>query len=240
MGFTAVAAVGEAAAADTAVTIGAGSIIDAGLIGGAIDAGGILTTGTVADAAFGAASTVGALATAGGGISLLQGLSAGASLLAATGQYKQGQATSEAATMNSEIAANNQIIANNNATATIQEGEQNAAVSSQATKAKIGGILANEGASGVDVNSGSSLDVRQSEQQLGELNAINIRSTAARQAYGYQTEATNAGIQEQIDTSTATNAKTTGDIGAGASLLSGVTNTNSPFSAYLNSQGMGQ
>lgn len=177
-------------------------------------------------------------AAAAGGLTGLQELSLGASVLGATGQVLQGQAASETASYNAEIAANNAKIARQNATATAHEGEINAAAASQKTRAELGSLLANEGASGVDVSSGSSVDTRTSAVQNGELNAINIRANAARQAYGYQTQAVNDIAQENLDKSEAQNAPIAADIGAGATLLGGITNPNNPFGAYLASQSM--
>lgn len=180
-----------------------------------------------------------ATALSAGSLSGLQLAGLGASTLSGVGQALSGQAQQKSAQYNAQIAANNAIIARQNATAASLEGESNAATESQHTKAQIGGILANQGASGVDVNSGSSLDVRSSAAQTGELNAINIRSQAARQAYGYQTEAVGDQGKEAMYKSEAAMAPIEAGITSAGTLLSGAVNPNNPFGAYLSSQSMG-
>ncbi len=195
--------------------------------------------GTATFAAADAAATTAASAGLFSGISGLQALSLGASALSGLGQAQAGRAASQSAAYNAQIAANNQVIAQQNATAAIQEGEANAGAASQKTKAQVGGILAEQGASGVNVNSGSSVDVRSSAAQNGELNAINIRADAARRAYGYQSEGANDKIQENLDKAESKNASITSGVESAGTLLSGVTNPNNPFGAYLASQSIG-
>lgn len=217
-----------------AVEYGATTTIGLAAIGGAEAAAGL------GSAAYGSFAAADALAET-GAVSSLSGLQlAGlaASTVGGVGQALQGSAAAQSAEYNAKIAANNAIIAKQNAASTIEEGQINSANSSEAARAKIGGILANQGASGVDVNSGSSVDVRSSAAQNGELNAINIRASAARQAYGYQSEAVNASAQEKMDKSESSMDELTGGINAGSTLLSGATNPNNPFGSYLASQSM--
>lgn len=209
--------------------------------------GSSLIAGAAADTAFSAAlagtGTFAAANTAAtaaaAGMSGLQLAGLGSSLVSSIGQSMQSRAATQSAKYNAAIAANNQVIAKQNATAAMQEGEANASASSQKTKAQLGGILANQGASGVDINSGSSVDVRSSAAQNGELNAINIRADAARRAYGYQTDAAQYGLQEKMDKSEAKNAAISGDINAAGTLLSAAANPSNPFGSYLASQSMG-
>ncbi len=210
--------------------------------------GSTLLASAAADTAFSAAlagtgtfaAADAAAATAEAGMTGLQALSLGASTIGGIGQVLQGQATSKADKYNAEIAANNATIAHQNATAVIQEGEANAAAASMGTKAKIGGILANQGASGVDVNSGSSVDVRSSAAQNGELNAINIRSQAARTAYGFETGATNATAESNMYKSEAEAAPITAGIGAASSMLTSAANPlTSPYAKYLSDKSLG-
>jgi hypothetical protein len=198
-------------------------------VGGAEAAAGM---GTAAYSSFAAADALSAT----GAVSSLSGLQLAGlavSTVGGVGQALQGKAAAESSKMNAQIAANNAVLANNNATAAAQEGEQNAASASQASKAKIGGVLAEQGASGVDVNSGSSADTRQSLAQVGELNAINIRADAARKAYGYQTQSVNDTAQASIDKSTATNTQISSGVTSAGTMLSGATNPNNPWGAYL-------
>lgn len=140
----------------------------------------------------------------------------------ALGQIASSQAQSASAKYNSQIAANNAQIATQNATFAGQEGEGQAAQSQARTRATEGAILATQGAAGIDVNKGSAVDVRASEAQKGMLDAMTIRSNAARKAYGFQTEAASDRAQSELDREQAHNDKTAGYIGAATSVLGGV------------------
>lgn len=169
-------------------------------------------------------------------IALVTGLAG--SVVSGVGQYQQGQAASESAKYNSQVAQNNATIASQNAVWAGQEGEVNAAAKEQQTRATLGSIKAAQGANGVDVNSGSNLDVRSSAEQLGELDAINIRANAARTAYGYTSQASNQEAQSGLDKYEAESSSTAGDIGAGASLLTGAGNAGLGYAKYLSSNSM--
>lgn len=218
-------------AAGTAIAVDAGTTV-------AVDAATADALVAGADVAATAGTSISA-GTAAAGLTGFQELSLGASALSGLGAIGSSIAGEKSARYNSEIAANNAQIASQNATTSIQEGEANAAAASQASKAKIGGILANQGASGVDVNSGSSLDTRASAADVGELNAINIRSQAARTAYGYETSGVNDKAEQSMDESQAAYAPIQGAIGAGTSLLSGAAAINSPWASFAASGGLG-
>lgn len=140
----------------------------------------------------------------------------------AYGAMSAAHAQSQSDKFNAQVANNNAAIAQQNATFASQVGEQNAAADEQKNRAKVGGILANQAASGVDVNSDSAVDVRSSADELGDLDAMTIRSNAAKQAYGYQVDQTSNQNQSQLDTYAGNSATTAGDIGAAGSFLGSV------------------
>lgn len=140
----------------------------------------------------------------------------------AMGAIQQGQSQAAAAGYNAKVAANNAQIATENANFVGAEGEQNVASAGAKTKATVAAITANQGASGVNINTGSSVDVRESAAKVGMLNALNVRSEAARKAYGYQTEAASDTAQSQLLRSQQKAAKTAGFLNAGATILGGV------------------
>lgn len=150
--------------------------------------------------------------------------------IAAVGAIQQGNAASQAAAYNAQVAANNAKIATQNAALIGAEGENNVAQAQSATRAKVGGIIASQAASGVDVNSGSAVDVRSSAAELGELNAINIRANAAREAYGQQTQSASFTGQSALDRAQSANDTTAGDLKAGGTLLSGFGNAWTQYS----------
>lgn len=153
--------------------------------------------------------------------------------IGALGAIQQGKAAKASANYNAEVATNNANIAKQNASFAAQEGTANTEAASMQSRAKLGAIVANQGASGVDVNSGSSVDVRSSAADLGELNALTVRSNAARQVYGYQTEGENYQAQAGLDTAQAANAMPAAVVGAGSSLLGGVGSASSAYAGFL-------
>ena len=90
--------------------------------------------------AFGAAGLVGSLV---------------GSVVNASGQQEQAQAQSEAAAYQAQVAQNNAAIARSNAKLDIQAGETAAVNQGLKTRAAVGTARANQGASGVDPNTGS-------------------------------------------------------------------------------------
>lgn len=152
----------------------------------------------------------------------------------AAGQLSASQAAARSAGYNSAIASENAGIASTNAALVGAQGESDVAVQGAKNKAQIGSTLANQGASGVDVNSGSAVDVRQSEAKIGMLNELNIRSQAAQRAYGFQTASASDKAQAAADSAQSSNDKTAGLIGAGTSILGGASQA-SMFSNLLSS-----
>ena len=172
---------------------------------------------TAAAAGAGTAGIAGAaLAANAGTIALL-----GSSAIGAAGAISSSQASAASAGYNAKVAQNNAQIATQNANFAGAEGNQNVAVQADKTRAQIGATLANQGASGVDVNSGSAVDVRASEAKIGMMNALNIRSQAARQAYGFQTQSASDIGQAQLDRSQQSSDKTAGYLNAGTTVLGG-------------------
>lgn len=144
----------------------------------------------------------------------------------ALGQIRQGQAAAASAKYNSQVQANNAQIAQNNAALAGEQGAANAGIEQQKTRAAVGGIKAAQAANGIDVNSGSAVDVRSSAAELGELNAITIRSNAAKTAYGYQTQQSSDMAQSQLDRQEAKFDVQAGYMNAGTTLLSGANKGN--------------
>ena len=156
----------------------------------------------------------------------------------AIGQFAQGEAKSSADKYNATIASNNAKIAEQNAEFKSREGEQQAAIEEQKTRAKVGAIQANQAAAGVDVNTGSAVDVRSSAASLGELNAITIRSNAAREAYGYQTQASNDKAQAAMDSSMAGKDLMAGVIGGATTFLGGTGANINQYDSFMMNQGL--
>lgn len=150
---------------------------------------------------------------------IIGGLSTGFQVL---GSIQQGKAEKASAEYNASVAAANAEIAKQK---TAMAGAAATAQTEQAqlkTRAQIGGIITSQAASGINVGSGSALDVRSSARDLGQLNAITVRSNAARTAYGYQTEAMSYDAQSKLDKFQGSSAMTASEINAGGTVLGGL------------------
>lgn len=159
-------------------------------------------------------------------------LSLGSAAVGAYGAYQTGQAEKASALYNAKAALQNAQMAKTNAGLASEAGATQANMSEQRTRATVGAIKANQAASGVDVNSGSAVDVRSSAAELGELDALTVRSNATKEAYGYQTQAHNFETQSGLDKFEAANDATAGMINASSTFLGGAGNAANEYVNY--------
>ncbi len=204
------------------------------LIPVAAEAATAIGTASAATSAAVAAGSFGAEAAAAATLipSIGTAASIGSSLIGGLGALSQSRSAAAAAGYNAKVAQQNAQIATQNAQFTGAEGEQNVAAAGAQTKAKVAATLANEAASGVDVNSGSAVNVRESEAKLGMLNALNVRSSAARQAYGFQTQSVSDNAQAELLRKQKVSDEVGGYLDAGATVLGGVGKA-SQYSTWL-------
>lgn len=119
------------------------------------------------------------------------GVSAASSL--ATG-YAQSRALKAKGSYDESIANTNAAMADLAGKQTIEAGDIAASRKDLETRQKVGEELASEGASGVDVGSGSAALTRGGTGLVGAVDAMTIRNNAARRAFGYQVQ----GIQDRF------------------------------------------
>lgn len=145
------------------------------------------------------------------------------------GQAQASSANSQAqnALYQGQVARNNQAIANQQADSEIEAGTTQAMTQSLAGAATAGAIRARGGASGVDVNTGTSVDVQASQRQVAQLDTETVMNNSQRRAYGYRSQAVNFGAQSGLDTTQASLLQqqagydtTSGYLKAGGTLLS--------------------
>lgn len=158
------------------------------------------------------------------------------------GAEKQAQAENQMYQYQAQVANNNQTIANQNAQLALQQGQQQEAAKRQQTAQMIGGEITDLSAAGIDPTSLTSQRLQESTAQLGETDAMTIRSNALNTATGYRNQGLDFGAQAQVDQSAAQNALTAGNLNAFGSFASGTgtvanrwyqyfgpkTNTNNP------------
>lgn len=170
------------------------------------------------------------------GIETLAAVSIGASVLGTGvsmyGQGKAAEAQAQAANYQAAVARNNQVIAEQYSDRTIQAGMTKEEFQDYKTRAMLGAAKATQAASGVDVNSGSPLNVRQSIAEIGQLDKETIMYNAGNEAYGYKVKAAGFGADAQLDKMKADAAITAGDYAQAGTLLSGVSSVSSKWLGY--------
>lgn len=151
------------------------------------------------------------------------GALAGAVVGGAFGAYgasKTADAQSQAYQYQAGIAQMNAQIGKQNADYERHVGEVQAQQEGMKTAQVIGDTKAKQAGSGIDVNSGTSAAVRDTQHEIGQYDQATIRSNAARRAYGYEVEAASATASGNLASFSASNARTAGNIGIASSLIS--------------------
>lgn len=99
------------------------------------------------------------------------------------GDINEGQAVANEAKYNAQVATNN-------AAYSAAAGQSQAEAESLKNAQVAGRVKAAQAANGVDVNSGSAVDVQESQREAGVVDVQNIENNALLQAYGYKSQAT--------------------------------------------------
>lgn len=143
------------------------------------------------------------------------------SVTSAVGAIMGGEATAANATYQAQVAANNAKVAYANAERASAAGQEQAAQESEKGAQREAQIIGAMAANGVDVKSGSPLDVEKGERKINQLNSETVLSNAELQNYGYRVAATSDLAQEQLFQAEAQEAPLAADIGAVGGLLGG-------------------
>jgi hypothetical protein len=139
----------------------------------------------------------------------------------AYGDYQAGQAGYQTGMYQAAVAMNNAVIANQMADREGFAGEVASGLESMRGGARVGDEKAAMAANGVDVNSGSAVDVAVSQRMESKLSADTTMNNALLKAYGYRVQAQSDIAQSQLDTMGANNRRAAGRISAFGDLLSG-------------------
>lgn len=126
-------------------------------------------------------------------------LAAAAPFLALAGTGVEAIGSIESGLYANQVAQNNATIAEQNKAYTLQAGEEAASVQSRKGAAEQGALKTRMGASGVDVNSGSNVDVQVGAREASKLDAETVLNNAELAAYGYTTQAANFRAQGAQD-----------------------------------------
>lgn len=160
--------------------------------------------------------------------------------MSAVGGIQQGQAQQQQAQFQSDMAARNATIAEQNAQLAEEEGREskkigyeNAVKKRQEAAGIIGGQRAAQAASGVTVDTGSTLDLNLDTAEKGELDAFALQDQGAQQDYLKRVEAWNLreqGTGQQLQSKMYSQASNNSPwLSAGGSLFSGLSQAGSNY-----------
>lgn len=141
--------------------------------------------------------------------------------MSAVGMVQQGQAAKAQANYQAAVMRNNQTLAEYAA----QDAEARGAEAEQQHRQKVAAFKGSQraalAANGLDLTSGSPLDLLSDTAMLGEQDALTIRANAQREAWSARAQGANFGAEAGLLQARGTAAQQAGYMGAGASLLSG-------------------
>lgn len=172
-----------------------------------------------------------AMAIVGMGTSLLGGIVQG------NAQKEAGYAQSQMYQYQSGVAQINKEISKQNADWAYAVGERQAVQYGITAAQRMGAIKAGQSASGVDVNSGSAVDVRKSQKFIDDLSMGEIRTNAAKTAYDYQVQATSFDNQAKLYNMAAKNSAKAGEIAQMATFIGSASSVASKWSQASQSFG---
>lgn len=119
------------------------------------------------------------------------GISTVGTIKAGNAQRRAGEAAQDAANSQGDLADANAAIAELQAEDAIQRGAEAESRYRMMVRTSIGAQRAGFAASNINVAYGSAVDVQEDAARLGELDALTIRTNAAREAWGYEVQAYN-------------------------------------------------
>lgn len=165
------------------------------------------------------------------------GASIAGGITSAAGAKQTAQAQLQQNNYQAGVAQINANIAKQNRDFALNQGEQQAVKYGLDASQRAGAIKAGQGASGLDVNSGSAVDVRASQKLATDMDLTQIRSNAAKTAYDFDVQSVGFENQSQLYKMAGQNAVAAGNIQATASILGTVGSVSSKW-AQGNSLGM--
>src|SRR5262245_48979115 len=119
--------------------------------------------------------------------------------------YAQAQAIKAQGDYRRSVADTNARIANLQAAETLEAGDIAASRENLKTMGRVGSLRAAQGASGTDISKGSNVLTRQATEFAGNMDELQIRTNAARQAWGFKTQAIMDTYEGQFAKMTAAN-----------------------------------
>lgn len=158
--------------------------------------------------------------------------SAGSSIMGAMGASQKADADAAAYNYKAQVASNNAIIAQRNAEAATSAGASKAQTNDLKTKNMVATQLVTQASSGLDVGSGTAVNLRQSAADIGHLDTLTILNNAAKNSAGFKAQGMNFTAESGLDKAAAENAETAGKYSIATSLLGGASSFGDKWASY--------
>lgn len=158
--------------------------------------------------------------------------SAASGAISAEGASEAGGAAADSANYRSQVAANNAILAQRQTTYDTQQGDIQAMESGMKTRQAMGAVRSTEGANGIDVNSGTAVDLQRDVAQQGALDALTIRNNAARKAYNDTIAADSDSADATLFSSQASDAQSAGFTNSFGSILGSASSVSDKWASF--------
>ena len=142
--------------------------------------------------------------------------------MGAAGARQAANAANMSYAYQAQVAANNAMLANEAADRTLASGAAAAQDMSLKGAANVGAIKAGQAASGIDVNTGSAVNVQASARERNQLETQRTMENAQERAWGYRTSAQSDTAQAQLDLMSGKNALAAGETQALSSEVGGL------------------
>lgn len=152
--------------------------------------------------------------------------------VSAFGASQTADANAASYNYKSVVASNNAIIAQRNADAATDAGGVAGQVNDLKTKNLVGNQLVAQASNGLDVGSGTNVNVRQSAEELGHLDTLTILNNAAKNSAGFKAQGMNFTAEAGLDKAAAANAESAGEINVATSLLGGASSVAGKWAGY--------
>jgi hypothetical protein len=154
--------------------------------------------------------------------------------VSAYGQVQQGKAAEGQANYQAAVGRNNAIIAERQARDSEERGAADELAQRRQTAAVLGKQRAGMAANGVDLSSGSPLDILGDTAAFGELDALTVRSNAAREAYGFRAQGSQFTSDAAAQQIAGRNTRKASYIGAGSTLLTSASQAGGNWATFKN------
>jgi hypothetical protein len=180
-----------------------------------------LISATAMTAAFGTAGAAAGEAGFVGALGLMDVLGGVGAIAGLGGMIQSSQASKAKSEYDAKVAANQAKVAGYQADDALARGEIAERQQRLKTNQLVGQQRASMGASGVSLDSGSFVDTLEDTAGYGELDALTIRSNAAKEAWGYRAQAAGQNAQAGLSSAEAGWSSAALPLQAGGSILTG-------------------